>query len=215
MAETTMFVLTCSFCKQPFECAYKHRRYCTVKCRGRNRRADPAYRKIEKARWQAWCAKNRAKLNAYSRSYYPAFAVRRHARQPWITILAGTKRRARIKNITFNLSAEWAAQRWTGFCELTGLPFSSPEERINGIGNRLFSPSIDRIHAQGPYSEENCRLVIWAINSLKGPGSDADMYKIAEALILHKAMASRKDSSNGQTGPSANKTTPSSHKAPS
>jgi hypothetical protein len=44
-------------------------------------------------------------------------------------------------------------------------------------------PSIDRINPDGDYSDDNIRVVFYGANALRGRGSDADMYRIAAALI--------------------------------
>ncbi len=44
-------------------------------------------------------------------------------------------------------------------------------------------PSLDRIDPHGPYSADNVRIVLLGINGLRGCGTDADMYRIARALI--------------------------------
>jgi hypothetical protein len=47
----------------------------------------------------------------------------------------------------------------------------------------MFSPSIDRIDPEIGYLETNCRFVLFAINGLKGRGTDADLFAIAHALV--------------------------------
>jgi hypothetical protein len=46
-------------------------------------------------------------------------------------------------------------------------------------------PSIDRIDPNGPYSAHNVRIVLLGVNSLRGRGTDADMYRIARALVAN------------------------------
>ena len=54
-------------------------------------------------------------------------------------------------------------KRCKGLCSLTGLGFA---ETIvdTGRAKRAFAPSLDRIDPEGPYSLDNCRLVLAAVN---------------------------------------------------
>jgi hypothetical protein len=63
-------------------------------------------------------------------------------------------------------------------CALTGLKFYS----LSGGGFGPSCPSLDRIRHAGPYSAGNLRVVLTGVNSLRGNGSDADMYAVAKAL---------------------------------
>ena len=71
-------------------------------------------------------------------------------------------------------------------CAITGLEF--------WIGDSLhspFSPSLDRIKPKADYSDENIRVVLLGINSLRGEGREKDMYLIAHALLLRKQIMAR------------------------
>ena len=47
----------------------------------------------------------------------------------------------------------------------------------------LFSPSIDRIDPAQGYVTSNCRFVLFAVNAMKGSGTDADILVIAKAIV--------------------------------
>jgi hypothetical protein len=64
-------------------------------------------------------------------------------------------------------------------CALSRLPFWSGDGGTYGPT----IPSMDRIEPEGPYSAENVRVVLLGVNSLKGSGSDGQMYRIAAALL--------------------------------
>jgi hypothetical protein len=68
-------------------------------------------------------------------------------------------------------------------CALTGLPFWFDDADRFGPS----CPSIDRIEPDGPYNDRNTRVVLLGVNSGRGRGSDADMYRIAGALLAHRA----------------------------
>jgi len=50
----------------------------------------------------------------------------------------------------------------------------------------MYSPSIDRIDNSKAYTPDNCRFVLNCVNSFKHDGTDADIYRIAEALLLNR-----------------------------
>jgi hypothetical protein len=66
-------------------------------------------------------------------------------------------------------------------CALTRLRFYS----LSGDSYGPSRPSIDRIQHAGPYSLGNVRVVLLGVNSLRGTGTDADMYIIARALAAN------------------------------
>jgi hypothetical protein len=103
-----------------------------------------------------------------------------NTRQPWLYHLKRAKRRAREKGLEFALCEEWARQRWTGVCEVTGLPFKLD----NGLRDSwVFSPSIDRVNQRGGYTPENCRFVLFGVNGLRANGSDDEMLVVAMAIV--------------------------------
>jgi hypothetical protein len=98
---------------------------------------------------------------------------------PWLNAFRGSKARAVKHNIPFTLTKEWAAERWTGCCEVTGIEFVLSDKR----SPYLFSPSLDRKIPSLGYTPENSRFVLHAVNALKGQGTDEDMLKIAQAIV--------------------------------
>jgi hypothetical protein len=172
----------CKECETIFLTKYSQTRYCSTKCRGKARRNRPGEKHKERLRQRTWLRKNKEKANAYGRTYYKHYVQKKMTAQPWSTLLVGAKQRAKNKKLAFNLTPEWAASRWTGYCEITGLPFSEPSKRV-GHKNRNMSPSIDRIIPAGGYTQNNCRIILWAVNCFKRDSSDAEMLKIAKALV--------------------------------
>jgi len=77
------------------------------------------------------------------------------------------------------VTAAWIAARLRGgVCELSGLPFR------RGAGPRSpFSASIDRRDSRLPYTEENCRVVLWALNSAMGEWGEDAFAPIARAWL--------------------------------
>jgi hypothetical protein len=71
-------------------------------------------------------------------------------------------------------------------CALSGMPFWWQPQPYSPT-----MPSIDRINHAGPYSAGNVRVVCYGLNGLRGNGSDADMYSMAEALLANRASLRR------------------------
>lgn len=116
------------------------------------------------------------------RSTRSAINLRSTQRRPWKAIAVGAINRAKKRGIPYDPDLlEWAAVRYTGKCELTGLEFRP--NRGHGCGPAPFSPSIDRIDPALGYTKGNCRFILHALNALKGAGTDEDAITIAKAFV--------------------------------
>lgn len=133
------------------------------------------YRRKTKPEWyKAAYLRHKNYSNRVSRERY----YKTKASAPWEIMITMAKVRAKKEGLAFDLTNTWGAQRWTGHCEMTGLPF-----KIAKKIRRPFSPSIDKIEAKNGYVQSNCRFVLWAINTMKGVGTDEEIFSIAKALI--------------------------------
>ncbi len=132
----------------------------------------------------AWHETHREHANKMVRRNYH----RTRANRVWMILLNAAKARARKRQQPYDLTREWAAARWTGHCEITGLPFAT--EAIGRTG-KIYSASIDKIDPKLGYVQPNCRFVLFAVNTLKHDGADEDMYFIAAAITrAHKGSQS-------------------------
>jgi hypothetical protein len=98
------------------------------------------------------------------------------------SLIGSARASAKKRGVPFDLTKDWLAARWTGYCELTGLPFatvSGPARR----GGRREGPSIDRVRAEEGYVQSNCRVILQAVNQFRGDGTDEEMLRIARALV--------------------------------
>jgi hypothetical protein len=126
------------------------------------------------------CSKNRTRSPVLL-----AEQSKRYRKQhPYAEPLSSAKVRARKLGLPYNLSLEWAREKWTGKCELTGLLFvqSNPGKP----GPQPFSPSIDRIDCRRGYTTDNCRFLLVCVNAFKGQISDVEMKHICIAILTHE-----------------------------
>jgi hypothetical protein len=100
-------------------------------------------------------------------------------------LLDRARRRAKEKGWpkpTINVA--WVRERLErGACELSGLPFKL--ERGGRTGNP-FGPSIDRIDCTKPYTEENCRVIVWALNAAFAEWGEDEFRLIARAWLAKR-----------------------------
>ena len=177
--------LECQKCGKLFYKASGAKRFCSDKCREKTYMSKPSVKGKKYKRTKQWRDKNRERYRIYFRSYLPGYTLKKLTAQPWFSLIRGSRLRAKYRGIKFDLDNEWAKKRWTGSCELTGIPFATPENR-RGYKLRNFFPSLDRIKPEKGYTKKNCRIILLGVNSLKRDGTDVDMYRIAEALITKR-----------------------------
>ena len=146
--------------------------------REKNKGKISAYRNERKAefnaKWrsirlsdpEAWNARRRAARAADPDKFRSAENMSRLS-NPAVGQLKTAKKRARIAGVAFDLDRSWFDAKFkAGVCELSGLPFEM-KKRSQSL------PSIDRKNPFGPYSKENCRLILWCLNrALSNLGDD-------------------------------------------
>lgn len=191
--------ISCAICGTEFTPKHARQKYCCKQClwKSKNDRTRAVHGEEINARRREKYASDpefRAKMLGRNQARYAGdIEVRRERNrqnfqktrvaQPWLSLLYGAKSRAKKKGIPFALTEAWAESRWTGFCELTGLPFAIGRR---GAGPHVFSPSIDKIDPAKGYTPDNCRFLIHAVNAAKGMGTDAELYAIAEAILANR-----------------------------
>jgi hypothetical protein len=99
-------------------------------------------------------------------------------------VLRGSaKHRAKKYGVPFDLTLEWLQVRIeAGRCEVTGLPFNMDSNKRN----TPFAPSVDRINSAGGYTEDNCRLVLFAVNAALGDWGEAVALDIIQAWLANR-----------------------------
>ena len=141
-------------------------------------RQKPESREKAKLKSKNWHSKNRDYANP-RRAQRLAQTLKI---TPWYTALNGARLRALKNNRPFDLTDEWARERWTGRCELTGVEF-----RRGTSTHKFWSASIDKIVPSLGYVQGNSRFVLNSVNTFKNNETDADMYFVAEALLAAKS----------------------------
>ena len=92
------------------------------------------------------------------------------------------RKRAVKKNLEFSITREWIhAKLIIGKCELSGLLFDlslSKDTRTHPYG-----PSIDRIDSRRGYTEDNCRIICWALNLAFNQWGEVTFTEIVKAYL--------------------------------
>lgn len=151
------------------------------------------HREEQREKGRQWFAEHRDEDNERRKQHYHANKdanrpVRRDKRYearlttPWQKLLSGARERAKRKGIPYDLTNEWAANRWTGNCELTNIPFRLG---LLASGPKFFSPSIDRIVPSLGYTQSNCRFILWSVNAMKYNGTDDDVIMLARLILQY------------------------------
>ena len=104
-------------------------------------------------------------------------------------VIYSAKQRAKNNSLDYDLSTEWGILKYTGRCELTGIPFYISD---NGVMNP-FSPSLDKIDPKKGYTKDNCRFILVAINSFKNNMLDVEMYKLIKLIHLNLVKTQEKN----------------------
>jgi hypothetical protein len=101
-----------------------------------------------------------------------------------------TKARARAIGVPFSITPKWILARLVNMkCEVTGVPFDFHGEDKGNGGRSMFCPSLDQKIPSAGYTKENVQIVVWCYNAAKGTGTDADVARMAEALLSQRPWA--------------------------
>ena len=94
--------------------------------------------------------------------------------------IAGLRVKCREQGLAFNLTVDWYVDKLKGGCELSGVPFVWDG---GGHGPKPQSQSVDRVVPELGYTQDNCRMVLFAYNIAKGINTDGDLKERLSAII--------------------------------
>lgn len=99
------------------------------------------------------------------------------------SLLGNARKRCREKGIELHVTQEWVEEHLTrGTCEITGLPFcfEPPDKKAT---RRWNAPSLDRIDKDKHYTEDNTRVILWAVNCALSEYGTKIMLPILKAMV--------------------------------
>ena len=109
--------------------------------------------------------------------------AKRTTRGRAFVLINNARSRSLKKNIHMELSHEWVEEHLKrGTCELTNLPFSF-EPPPEGLTRRPDAPSLDRIDKHKHYTEDNTRVILWAVNCALAEYGTEVMLPILKAMV--------------------------------
>jgi hypothetical protein len=91
--------------------------------------------------------------------------------------------RCKDKNLEISIDYKWIEEHLKrGTCELTNIPFNL-EPPPEGLTRRPDAPSLDRIDKHKHYTEDNTRVILWAVNCALSEYGTEVMLPILKAMI--------------------------------
>jgi hypothetical protein len=117
-------------------------------------RSDPVYKQSKRKNYDNWVRNNPA-----------SYAIKT------------TKSNAKANGRKFELDVDWYTERFEKGCAVTGIAFDPHRSDSPWVAH------IDRIDSSGNYTKDNCRLVCACYNLAKKHWTDADVLRMAKALV--------------------------------
>lgn len=99
-------------------------------------------------------------------------------------IASDARRRAKATDLPYHLRWEWIRDVLeAGRCQLTGLPFDLRMTALGRGPRNPFAPSLDRIVPRLGYTDQNCRVILMAVNTAIGCWGEGVTEHIIRAWI--------------------------------
>jgi hypothetical protein len=98
-------------------------------------------------------------------------------------LFSNAKSRCKDKGVELHITQEWIREHLRrGTCELTGIPFNL-EPPSEGLTRLPDAPSLDRINKHKNYTEDNTRVILWAVNCALAEYGTEIMLPILKAVV--------------------------------
>ena len=98
-------------------------------------------------------------------------------------LFSNAKSRCKDKGVELHITQEWIKEHLRrGTCELTGIPFNL-EPPSEGLTRLPDAPSLDRIDKHKHYTEDNTRVILWAVNCALAEYGTEVMLPILKAVV--------------------------------
>lgn len=136
----------------------------------------------------AMTSRRKAKIAAIPYYYVDMAKARKIVEPMWYKLIGGAKGRAKKNGFAYDLDFSWAKDKWTGYCEVSGLAFIQGTKSFCG-----YSPSIDRIDPSRGYVKSNCRFILMSLNSMKGSMSESEFQLLLKRLAVQVITLDRID----------------------
>ena len=93
------------------------------------------------------------------------------------------RKRCRANGLDCDLTNDWVREKFAaGVCEMTGIEFDM------SVSRSANSPSIDRINPAGPYTKENCRMILWSLNRALSNHGEEYMFDLFKRIFEKRGM---------------------------
>ena len=103
----------------------------------------------------------------------------------FIQLLGHVRRRARQRQLTYNLDADFLNELYKsqcGLCTVSGQPLTL---LADGKGHKLTNASLDRIDNDKGYTRDNVRFVCWVVNIMRHNQRDDELLSWCYKIIKH------------------------------
>jgi hypothetical protein len=117
-----------------------------------------------------------------------------------VVLINNARTRSVKKNINMEVTQAWVEEHLTrGTCEITGMPFNLAPPP-SGVTRRWDAPSLDRISKHKHYTEDNTRVILWAVNCALAEYGTETMLPVLKAMVKGIEDAQQKSASPVPTG---------------
>lgn len=93
------------------------------------------------------------------------------------------KYRAKKKDLLFNLSTNWICEGLVAKCPYFNVDFVLDKSPPAGHAAHPFAPTIDRIDPKKGYTEDNCQIISYQANTMKGVLTQSQLIESCKRIV--------------------------------